>query len=203
MSNRRKRPLLIAIVAIAVVWLLAYSGFVLSNRSKMTAEKVRAYQSSLDFTRLSADERMKALRALAEKLNALSPDERQRWRLDLEWFRQLSDEEKACFIEAFMPGEMQSALRMFEQWPKERQQHEIDNAFRELRNRAGTVRTAGAGLNGTNGPLFSPELDKKIRTIGLNTLFNKGSAQTKAELAPLLLEFQRQLESGQVNLNSF
>ena len=59
------------------------------------------------------------------------------------------------------------------------------------------------GLSGTNPPLFSPELDKKIRTTGLNALYSKGSAQTKAELAPLLMEVQRQFESGQLNMNRF
>jgi hypothetical protein len=203
MANQRQRPILIGSIAIVLIWLLAWSGYVICKRTKMTAEKVSQYQRSLDFARMSAADRLKALRTLAEKLNALSPDERQRWRLDLDWFSQLNDEEKSCFIDAFMPGEMRSALRMFEQWPKEQQQREIDKAFKELRARAGPGHTGRPRMNGTNGPLFSPELDKKIRTMGLNTLFNQGSAQTKAELAPLLMEFQRQLESGQINLNSF
>jgi hypothetical protein len=204
MSQRRNRPILIAIGAVALAWLLAWSGYVVSKRSKMTAEKVSQYQSSLDLARLSAADRLKALKDLADKLNALSLDERQKWRLDLDWFRQLTEEEKACFLDAYLPGEMQAALRIFEQWPKERQQREIDNAFAELRKNAGSPgsRRAG-GSNATNPPLFSPELDKKIRTTGLNALYSKGSAQTKAELAPLLMEVQRQFESGQLNMNRF
>jgi len=123
--------------------------------------------------------------------------------LDLDWFQQLTEDEKAFFIDAFMPGEMRMALRMFEQWPKERQQEEIDKAFKDLRARAANPGSGRQPMNGTNGPLFSPELDKKIRTMGLNTLFNKGSSQTKADLAPLLMEVQRQFESGNLNLNNF
>ena len=170
----------------------------------MTAEKVKQYQASLDLSRLSAADRLKALKALAEKLNALSADERQLWRLDLHWFEQLTDEEKAYFIDAFLPGEMQIALRMFEQWPKERQRAEIDKAFKELRAHAADPQGHRlSGLEGTNGPLFTPELDQKIRTVGLNTLYSKGSAQTRAELAPLLIEVQRQFESGQLSLTKF
>ena len=204
MLQRRNRPILIAIGAIALVWVLAWSGYVISKRSKMTAERVSQYQRSLDLARLSGVDRLKALKDLADKLNALSLDERQKWRLDLDWFRQLTEEEKAYFLEAFLPGEMQAALRMFERWPKERQQQEIDKAFAELRKNAanpGSMRSGGLG--GTNPPLFSPELDKKIRTTGLNALYSKGSAQTKAELAPLLMEVQRQFESGQLNMNRF
>ena len=59
------------------------------------------------------------------------------------------------------------------------------------------------GGDGSKPPLFSPELDKKVRTMGLNALFSQGSAQTKAQLAPLLMEVQRQFESGQLNMNGF
>ena len=154
---------------------------------------------------MAAADRLKALKKLAEMLNALSPEERQLWRLDLDWFRQLSDEEKAYFLDAFLPGEMQMALQMFEKWPKERQQREIDNALKELRkNVANPQGNRGfLGNDGTNAPVLNPELDKKIRTIGLNTLYSKGSAQMKAELAPLLMEVQRQFESGQLNLSRF
>src|SRR5437588_7846009 len=200
----QKRPLVLATGAIVLAWLLAWSGYVICRHSIMTAEKVNQYQRSMDLAHLSAADRLKALKGLAERLNALSPDDRQRWRLDLDWFRQLSEEEKAFFIDAFMPGEMQLALKMFEKWPKERQQHEIDTALKELRANAANPRAGQrSGMNGTNGPLFSPELDAKIRTMGLNALYTKGSAQTKAELAPLLIEVQHQFESGQLNLNGF
>src|SRR5215471_12605811 len=119
--NRKNRTVWKAVGALVLVWALAWSGYVIFKHSRMTAEKVYAYQHSIDLARLSAAERLKALKGLAERLNALSPDERQHWRLDLDWFRQLTDEEKAYFLDAFLPGEMQVALRMFEQWPADRQ----------------------------------------------------------------------------------
>jgi len=103
-----------------------------------------------------------------------------------------------------MPGELQLALKMFEKMPKEQQQEKISSALKELRANARNPRAGRENLmNSTNGPLLSPELDAKIRTIGLNTLYSKGSAQTKADLAPLLIEVQYQLESGQLNMNRF
>jgi len=204
MSKHSKRPILIAIGALVLVWLLAWSGYVIARHFKMTAERVSQYQHSLDLGRLSAADRLKFLKGLAERLNALSPDERQKWRLDQDWFRQLTDEEKAYFLDAFLPGEMRTALRMFERWPKERQQQEIDQALKELRENASKpMGEQSPGPNGTNTPLLTPELDKKVRTMGLNALFSQGSAQTKAQLAPLLMEVQHQLESGQLNMNGF
>ena len=204
MSQHTKRPLQLAAGALVLVWLLAWSGYVIARHGRMTADKLSEYQRSGNLARMSAAERLRFLKGLAERLNALSPEERQNWHLDLDWFRQLSDEEKAYFLDAFLPGEMQTALRLFERWPKERQQQEIDRALKELRENAakpGIGQTPG--LNGTNPPLLTPELDQKVRTLGLNTLFSQGSAQTKAQLAPLLIEVQRQFESGQLNLRRF
>ena len=200
MANSRQRPLLLATVAIVLVWLLAWMGYTLAKKSKMTAQRVYAYQNSLDWEHMSPEERRKALQALVDKLNALSPDERNRWYLDRDWFRRLTDEEKSWFIEAFMPWEMKRALAIFEQQPKEKQQKDIDEAMRDLREHAANPRRPN---NDTNGPLVGPELDKKIRTMGLNALYSQGSAQTKAELAPLLLEVQRQMEHGLLDANGF
>jgi hypothetical protein len=201
--NQRNRPILIAVVAILTAWLLAWSGYVICGHTKMTAEKVRKYESSMDLAHMSPADRLKAIKGLAERVNAMSPEERQRWKLDLDWFRQLTEEEKVYFLDAFLPGEMKTALKMFEQWPKQQQQHEIDQAMKELRQHAADPRGHPMAVDGTNGPLFSPELDKKIRTMGLNALYSQGSASTKAELAPLLMEVQRQFESGQLSLSRF
>ena len=65
MSPNRNRPLLIAAAAIILVWLLAWSGYVISKHSKMTSEKVSHYQRSLDLARLSSADRLKALKKLA------------------------------------------------------------------------------------------------------------------------------------------
>ena len=203
-SQHRTRPVLIAIGAILLAWLLAWSGYVIARHSRMTAEKVMRFQSAMALGQLSPADRRQALQRFAEKLGALSPEERQKWRLDLDWFQQLTDEEKAFFIDAVMPGEMQMALKMFEKWPKARQQQEIDRALKDLHDHAANpARGALADRNRTNGPLFTPELDQKIRTMGLSTLYSKGSAETRAALAPLLMEVQRQFESGQLSLNNF
>lgn len=163
----------------------------------MTADKLRAYVESVDFSQLTGEARMRALRDLADKLNALSYEERRRLRgeqLMRDWFARMSDEEKAWFIEATLPTGFKQMINAFEQMPEEQRKKAIDDALKNLRmpNRPGP----GTARNGNQPPPISPELEAKIRTIGLNAFYSQSSAQTKAELAPLLEELQRQMESG-------
>src|SRR5260370_7718185 len=130
MLQQRHRPILFGIGALVLVWLLAWGGYVISKHSKMSAVRVRQLQDSLDLSRLSAADRLKALKALADKVNGLSPEERQHWQLDLDWFALLTDDEKAFFIDAFRPGELQMPLRMFDHCPNYRHPQNTDNPSR-------------------------------------------------------------------------
>ena len=168
----------------------------------MTAEKVKAYAESVDISKLSGTARTKAIRELADKLNALSLDERRKARLDRlawSWFNQMTEEEKAEFIDATMPTGFKQMLTAFEQLPEEKRRKTIDDALRRLREARdqGTGGAGGGNQDGTNSPpVLSADLQAKVRTIGLKTFYSQSSAQTKAELAPVLEELQHVMESG-------
>src|SRR5687767_3198093 len=104
--NPRFRPLIFACIGLLAVWLVAWAGFAIARNSKMTAEKVQAFLAKMDLSKLSGEKRARALRELADKLNALSPEERRRARGDQlwsAWFAQMTDEEKTAFLEATLP----------------------------------------------------------------------------------------------------
>ena len=196
MLSQRQRAVVWAVTALVGIWVVALTGHWIAQKAKMTAEKVTAFVASVDLSKLSAADRAKAIRDLADKINKLSYEERQRMRADRSgerWFEQMTEEEKGQFIEATMPTGFKQMISAFEEMPEDKRKRAIDDALKRLRE----VRLQGGGASmDTNRPPISPELEAKVRTIGLKAFYSQSSAQTKAELAPVLEELQRAMESG-------
>lgn len=186
-------------MAAAAIWAVALAGYFVAKSAKITPEKVRAYALSVDLDKLSGDARAAAIRKLADMLNALSLEDRQRARLDRitgKWFDKMTEEEKGAFIEATMPTGFKQMLTAFEQLPDDKRKRSIDDAMRRLREARDQGMDSGTNSLNTNAPVISPELQAKIRTIGLQTFYSQSSAETKAELAPVLEELQQVMQSG-------
>lgn len=200
MSHPRKRALGIAFLAITAIWTVVLAGYFVARNAKVTAEKVRTYAESVELSQLSASDRAAALRKLADMFNRLSFQERREIRMGPtigDWFDQMTDAETAEFIEATMPTGMKQMLTAFEELPPERRQRAVDNAIKNIREARDRAAAAGpSGPRGTNVPAISPELEEKVREIGLKSYYGESSAQTKAELAPLLEELQRTMQTG-------
>ena len=201
MLNQRQRVLVWAGCALVVIWALAFAGYKICQNFKMTAAKVRAYVESVDLSKLSEAERAAALQRLAEMMNNLSVDERrlmQRGRLAEKWFAEMTEEEKGAFIDATMPTGFKQMLASFEKLPEEKRRKLVDDALKRMReNRDGAQSGNAPQSGGTNRPPpLSPELEAKVRTLGLKSFYSDSSAQTKAELAPVLEEMQRAMQSG-------
>jgi len=199
--NQRQRAVIWAAGAIVGIWVVAMAGYFIAKNAKITAEKVRAYIESVELSKLSGAARAKAIRELADKINALSLEERQRMRMSrtaYRWFEQMTEEEKGAFIEATMPTGFKQMLTAFEQMPEANRRKAIDDALRRLRQTNDRLQAGQVVMPpGTNRPPpVSEELQTKVRTIGLKAFYSQSSAQTKAELAPVLEELQRVMESG-------
>jgi hypothetical protein len=196
MLNPRQRPILLAVMALVLIWAVAVVGYKIVQNATVTPEKVRAYSESLDFSQLSAADRAAALAKLAAMLNALSLEDRQKLRLDrtaYRWFEQMTEAEKGEFLEATMPTGFKQMLAAFEDMPADKRQRILDQALKQMKDARGKQSPAGA-----KGPGLSPGLQEKVTKIGLKSFYSQSSAQTKAEMAPLLEEMQRAMESGRM-----
>ncbi len=202
MLNQRMRPVLFCALAVVAIWAVTITAYSIAKKSRVTADKVKAYADSVDLSKLSGDARAQALRRLAEMLNALPYEERQKARFERtswRWLEQMTEEEKGSFIEATLPTGFKQMLNAFEQLPEDKRTRTINDAVRHLKETQTRMQAEGGetGFDGTNAPPpLSPELQARIRTIGLRAFYSQSSAQTKAELAPVLEELQRVMESG-------
>ena len=201
MLSQRKRAVVLSATVLVAIWAVAWVGYLIARNAKPTAEKIVAYTESTDLSKLSGEARAKAIRELADKLNSLSLEERQKARLSRaseEWFTQMTEAEKGEFVEATMPTGFKQMISAFEQMPEENRKRSINEALRRLRETNDRVQAGQIVLGGgTNRPpQVSEELQAKVRTIGLKAFYSQSSAQTKAELAPVLEELQRVMEGG-------
>jgi hypothetical protein len=203
MIVQRWRPVFITLAAVVLVWAAALTCYSIAKNSKPTAEKTRKYAESVSLSKLSAADRQKAIKKLADLLNALSPAERRQARLDgvaRKWFDEMTEEEKAAFIEETMPTGFKQMIAAFEQLPEDKRRRAIDDTLRRLKEAQQRNPNASANSSSRNGtnppPVLSKELEAKVRTIGLQAFYSQSSAQTKAELAPVLEELQKVMESG-------
>jgi hypothetical protein len=204
MSNRRRRSFLYALIGMTVVWVVALSGYFIAKSSRVTAETVATYLHSVDLEQLSGERRAKALRDLANQMKALPIEERRRSRRESEWarwFTQMSEDEKGAFIEATMPSGFKQMLTSFEQLPEDKRKLAITRAIKDMKQARESADNPEATRTnwwrGTNTSAdLSEELQQKVVKIGLKSFYSDSSAQSKAELAPLLEEMQRTMESG-------
>ena len=194
-----------AAAGIFVIWLLAVAGYQLALHLKLTAEKVRAYEESVDLARLRGADRERALQKLEAMLNGLTLEERRQvWgEVMARWFAAMTEAEKGEFLEATMPTGFKQMLGAFEALPPERRQKTIENTLKNLRESQAQLQAGippkNAMNKGTNQPALSPELQDKITTIGLKSYYTQSSPETRAELAPVLEEMQNVMELNRKN----
>ena len=202
MTSHRRRTLGLAGLGLIGVWLVVGAGWLVSNRAKATAEKVAAYLHQTDLAKLSAEKRAQALRELSRQMAALPVEERRKARLDEaweRWFAAMTEQEKGAFIEATMPSGFKQLIASFEQLPEDKRRRAVSDALRDLkkaRDDDAADEQSELRINTNRPPELSEELQQKVVRIGLKSFYTESSAQTKAELAPVLEEMQRLMESG-------
>lgn len=203
----KRKALFAAVLALAAAWLVAFSGRAISRALRVTPETVQAFLQATDLSKLTGEARANALKRLAALWNALTLEERRTARMNpawRRWFSAMTDEEKAVFLESTLPSGFNEMMNAFEKMPPERRRKAVEDTVRRLRE-AREQAAAGGGSEGESGdapeasmPQIPKAVQERVVQSGLKTFYDNGSTQLKSEMAPLLEELQRNMESGRL-----
>lgn len=175
---------------LALVWAVVFGVRFFASSKKVTAERLEREVRQLNFADWSenpgsgvvAKKRGEEIRRIAEMVNRLDFAERERNRQNRsgeEFFRKLSPTEKNLFIDLTIMESMGRFMEALDQMPEEQRKKFVEQGLKEIREGRTEEEMARAREMDDN-------LLTKISEEGMRAYFDKASADTKLDLAPLM-----------------
>jgi hypothetical protein len=188
----RKSVVMRALVALVLVWAAVWAVRTFAGTRKITAERLSREMERADFADWSehgsppsaaeAGRREKDLRKIADMVNRLDFQEREKNRRNPageEFFRRLSAEEKSLFIDLTVKESMNRFMEALDAMPPEQRRKFVEQGLKEIEEGRTEEEMARAEQLDT-------DLVDKIGREGMRAYFEKSSAETKLDLAPLM-----------------
>jgi len=187
----RRRIVVQAIAVLAIVWAVVAGVRIFAGSKKITAERLEQRITEANFVDWSerenpagreAKRREDDIREIADMVNRLDFRERERNRrspANEEFFRKLSAAEKSLFLDLTVMESMNRFMEALDSMPPEQRRKFVEQGLREVAEGRTEEDIARAKELGT-------DLLEKISREGMRAYFEKSSAQTKLDLAPLM-----------------
>lgn len=175
---------------LALVWAVVFAVRSFASSKKVTAERLDREVRELNLADWSgnpgsaadAKRREKEIRRVAEMVNRLDFQERQKnrdSRTGETFFRKLSTMEKNLFIDLTILESMSRFMEALDQMPEEQRKKFVEQGLKEIQDGRTEAEMERA-----------EEMDEKLLTKiseeGMRAYFDKASADTKLDLAPLM-----------------
>jgi len=178
------------VAALAVIWILVFAVRSVAASKKITAERLENEISELAFDDWSedsgssseAEERENEIRRIADMVNRLDFAERQKNRENQsaeDFFRKLDAREKNLFVDLTIVETMGRFMEALDQMPPEQRKEFVQKGLSEIQEGRTEADMARAQE-------MDEDLLTKISEEGMRAYFNKASADTKLDLAPLM-----------------
>ena len=172
---------------LALIWVGAFAAVLLVRQAEPKAADVQRLLERQSVADLSGAARQDLIDRVADRINRLSFDERQRLRrtgeLDL-FFSSLTETERHAFMDATLPRGMRQLMRALNEMPAQERQRLVDRALRDLRE-----------ADPDEAPVqVADEETSRLVTHGLEAYFEEASPETKLQIAPLIEQLQRRLQ---------
>jgi hypothetical protein len=181
-----------AIGVLALVWAVVWGIRELADSRQITADRVQREIEKADFSDWSdrvtvpenseAKHRAKEIERISDLINRLDFHEREKnrhSRASEDFFRKLSAQEKTRFIDLTVMESMNRFMEALDAMPPEQRRKFVEQGLREVeegRTEADLARAEALGA----------DLLERISQEGMRAYFEKSSAETKLDLAPLM-----------------
>jgi len=188
--NGRKAIIFKGLAVLALVWAIVFAVRSFASGKKVTAERLDREVRELNFADWSekpgsaalAKKREEEIRRISEMVNQLDFQERQRnrdSRTGETFFRKLSVTEKNLFIDLTIMESMGRFMEALDQMPEEQRKKFVEQGLKEIQD----GRTEAEMERAKD---MDEQLLTKISEEGMRAYFDKASADTKLDLAPLM-----------------
>lgn len=177
--------LLRAAAALIAIWAIAASGIWLLKKSTPTAESVAAQMESAGLSGQSSAERSVTIGKVAERLNRLDFEERQKLRRQKTpqtFFTSLTEAERLDFLDRTLPAGFQQMMEAFNRMEPAKRRKMVERAL------------AGMEREDRPPPDLDDQMTQKMVDQGLRSFYNDASAETKLDLAPLIEQMQVRMQ---------
>ena len=180
-----------ALLILAAVWLVAGGIIWWAHGAKPTPESLLRYVEGHPLNGQSERERGKRIGKVADQLNGLDFETRRDLRggrkLD-DFFKSLTAAEQGRFLDLTLPEGFKQMMESFNKMEPGRRKQFVEKSLAEMKKHEGEAPPEGA----------SDKLDANAERIinqGLKSFYSEASAETKMDLAPLLEQMQKNLQS--------
>jgi len=189
---RRKRLIIQAVLALALVWALVVGVRAVAGKQRVTAERLAgaieeaalADWSALELPlgNAEAEQREARIREIAGLVNRLDFAEREKTRderIGEAFFRRLSGPEKELFVDLTIEKSMETFMRALDALPADDRRRFVEEGLREIedgRTEAEMQRVRELG----------DDLLTRISEEGMKAYYEDASADTKLDLEPLM-----------------
>jgi hypothetical protein len=172
---------------VAGVWLVAALIIHIAAGKQPTAASVAAYAQSIDLDTLQGAARAKAITRMEDMVNRVSYEDRQQLdheRIGRDFLHKLTPDEQGAYLDATLPTGFQQLMDSFNKMDPLKRKQIVSDALARMKEHEGDTPPAGQ----------DPTLQQHVIDQGMKSFYKDASADTKADLAPLVEQMQVNLQ---------
>jgi hypothetical protein len=176
-----------ALLVLVAIWAVAGGAIFWARSAKVTPESLSRYMEAHSIEGKAGRARSEIIEDVAEQLNALGYDERREIRIGRKldgFFKALTPPEQSRFLDLTLPTGFKQMMESLNKMEPAQRKRFVERSLKDMQR------------DGENPP--DRELDANARKIidqGFKSFYSEANAEVKMDVAPLIEQLQKNLQS--------